>query len=59
MVDPNAPDKPINVAIGQRQPIRELAFATSNYTDPLRQFAFTPISAIRSLSLSSPPSSPC
>jgi alpha-1,4-digalacturonate transport system permease protein len=40
MVDPADPGKPINVAPGQREPARELAFATSNYTDPLRQFAF-------------------
>jgi alpha-1,4-digalacturonate transport system permease protein len=40
MVDPTDPGKPVNVAIGQREPVRELAFATSNYTDPLRQFAF-------------------
>jgi alpha-1,4-digalacturonate transport system permease protein len=40
MVDPADPGKPVNVAIGQREPVRELAFATSNYSDPLRQFAF-------------------
>jgi alpha-1,4-digalacturonate transport system permease protein len=41
MVDPAEPDKPVNVGIGQREPLRGLAFATGNYTDPLRQFAFT------------------
>jgi alpha-1,4-digalacturonate transport system permease protein len=41
MVDPADPGKTVNVALGQREPLRELAFATSNYTDPLRQFAFT------------------
>lgn len=41
MVDPADPAQTVNVGLGQRQPLRELAFATSNYTDPLRQFAFT------------------
>jgi alpha-1,4-digalacturonate transport system permease protein len=41
MVDPADPGSPVNVALGQREAVRELAFATSNYTDPLRQFAFT------------------
>ena len=40
MVDPAAPAKPVNVPVAQRQPLRELAFATSNYTDPLRKFDF-------------------
>ena len=41
MVDPADPAaKPVNVAIDKREPLRELAFATSNYTEPLRQFNF-------------------
>jgi alpha-1,4-digalacturonate transport system permease protein len=41
MVDPADPGKPVNVAINQREPLRELSFAVSNYTEPLRKFDFT------------------
>jgi alpha-1,4-digalacturonate transport system permease protein len=40
MVDPADPAKPVNVAIDQREPLREMTFATSNYTEPLRRFDF-------------------
>jgi alpha-1,4-digalacturonate transport system permease protein len=40
MVDPADPAKRVNVAIDQREPVREMAFATSNYTEPLRRFDF-------------------
>lgn len=40
MVDPSDPGKPVNVAVSQREPVRELAFAGSNYTEPLRRFDF-------------------
>ena len=40
MVDPADPGKPVNVAIDQREPVREMTFATSNYTEPLRRFDF-------------------
>lgn len=40
MVDPADPSKPVNVAIDKREPLRELTFATSNYTEPLRRFDF-------------------
>jgi alpha-1,4-digalacturonate transport system permease protein len=41
MVDPANPSAaPVNVAINQREPLRELTFATDNYTEPLRRFDF-------------------
>ncbi|TPQ51272.1 ABC transporter permease [Prosthecomicrobium hirschii] len=40
MVDPAAPDKTYRVAIDKREPVRKVALATENYTEPLRQFAF-------------------
>jgi alpha-1,4-digalacturonate transport system permease protein len=40
MVDPADPAKPVSVAIDQREPLREMTFATSNYTEPLRRFDF-------------------
>ena len=40
MVDPAEPTKIIRVALDKRTPLRETAFAWSNYTEPLRQFDF-------------------
>ena len=40
MVDPAAPDTVIRVPIDRREPQREMAFAWSNYTEPLKQFDF-------------------
>ncbi len=40
MIDPADPATIIRVPIEARQPIREVAFAWSNYTEPLQQFAF-------------------
>jgi alpha-1,4-digalacturonate transport system permease protein len=40
MVDPADPAKRVNVAIDQREPLREMTFTTSNYTEPLRRFDF-------------------
>jgi alpha-1,4-digalacturonate transport system permease protein len=40
MVDPADPGKTIRVALDKRTPLRETAFAFSNYTEPLRQFDF-------------------
>jgi alpha-1,4-digalacturonate transport system permease protein len=41
MVDPADPaGAPVNVAVNQRVPLRELTFATDNYTEPLRRFDF-------------------
>lgn len=40
MVDPADPAKRVNVTIDQREPLREMTFATSNYTEPLRRFDF-------------------
>lgn len=40
MVDPAAPGAIIRVPIEAREPVREVAFAWSNYTEPLAQFAF-------------------
>lgn len=40
MVDPADPAKIIRVALDRRTPLRETAFAFSNYTEPLRQFDF-------------------
>ena len=40
MVDPNNPAETVRVAIDKREPVREVALATGNYTEPLRQFAF-------------------
>ena len=41
MVDPKAPETVLRVPIDRREPIREVAFSWSNYTDPLKQFDFT------------------
>lgn len=40
MVDPAEPDKTYRVAIDKREPVRKVALATENYTEPLRHFAF-------------------
>ena len=40
MIDPAEPGKIIRVALDKRVPLRETAFAWSNYTEPLRQFDF-------------------
>jgi alpha-1,4-digalacturonate transport system permease protein len=40
MIDPAEPTKIIRVALDKRTPLRETAFAWSNYTEPLRQFDF-------------------
>jgi alpha-1,4-digalacturonate transport system permease protein len=40
MVDPADPSKSVRVNIDKRVPVRETAFALSNYTEPLKQFAF-------------------
>lgn len=40
MVDPANPDEIIRVRITEREPVRELAFAWSNFTDPLERFNF-------------------
>ena len=41
MVDPASPETVLRVPIDRREPIREVAFAWSNYTEPLAQFDFT------------------
>jgi alpha-1,4-digalacturonate transport system permease protein len=40
MIDPAEPGKIIRVALDKRTPLRETAFAWSNYSEPLRQFDF-------------------
>jgi alpha-1,4-digalacturonate transport system permease protein len=40
MIDPAEPAKIIRVALDKRVPLRETAFALSNYTEPLKQFDF-------------------
>jgi len=40
MIDQAEPGKIIRVALDKRTPLRETAFAWSNYTEPLRQFDF-------------------
>ena len=40
MIDPAEPAKIIRVALDKRTPLRETAFAWSNYTEPLKQFDF-------------------
>jgi alpha-1,4-digalacturonate transport system permease protein len=40
MIDPAEPAKIIRVALDKRIPLRETAFALSNYTEPLKQFDF-------------------
>jgi alpha-1,4-digalacturonate transport system permease protein len=41
MIDPAEPSQQYRIAIDKREPVRRVALATSNYTEPLRQFAFT------------------
>lgn len=40
MVDPAAPDEIIRVPIDNREPVRSLQFAWTNYTEPLQRFNF-------------------
>lgn len=40
MVDPRDPSQQFRVGIDQREPVRRVAFAVGNYTEPLRQFDF-------------------
>jgi alpha-1,4-digalacturonate transport system permease protein len=40
MVDPAAPTEQMRVPIERRVPVRQVAIATSNYTEPLGSFAF-------------------
>lgn len=40
MVDPAAPGEIVRVPIDQRTPLREVAFATNNYSDPFLRFDF-------------------
>ena len=40
MVDPAAPQERLRVNINQRQPVNELKFAWSNYTDLFQKFSF-------------------
>lgn len=40
MVDPKDLSQQFRVAIDKRQPVRKMAFATENYTEPLERFAF-------------------
>ena len=40
MVDPADPETRIDVPIAEREPVREFALATENYTKPLEQFDF-------------------
>lgn len=40
MVDPADPSKQFRVAIDKREPVRRVALATENYTEPLQRFAF-------------------
>jgi alpha-1,4-digalacturonate transport system permease protein len=41
MVDPARPTEIIRVPIDKRDPVRDFALATENYTEPLERFAFT------------------
>lgn len=40
MVDPRDPSQQFRVGIDQRDPVRKVAFAVGNYTEPMRQFDF-------------------
>jgi alpha-1,4-digalacturonate transport system permease protein len=40
LVDPAQPEQTVKVNINQRQPVRELSFASSNYTDLFSKFTF-------------------
>jgi len=54
MIDPNAPtDKPIDIRIEQRTPVRSVYFELDNYVGAVEKFSFMTYLKIRS---SSPPS---
>ena len=40
MVDPADPSQQVRIPIDKREPVRRVALATSNYTEPLRRLAF-------------------
>jgi alpha-1,4-digalacturonate transport system permease protein len=40
MVDPKDPAQQFRVPIDKREPVRKIAFATENYSEPLERFAF-------------------
>lgn len=40
MVDPQAPNDVVKINIADRQPVREIGFATENYTEPFVHFDF-------------------
>lgn len=40
MIDPADPSNQFRVAIDKREPVRRVALATENYTEPLQRFAF-------------------
>lgn len=40
MVDPKDPALEFSIPIDKREPVRKVAFAVENYTEPLEQFAF-------------------
>ncbi|CAH1651780.1 Carbohydrate ABC transporter membrane protein 2 (CUT1 family) [Hyphomicrobiales bacterium] len=40
MVDPKDPSQQFSIPIDKREPVRKVAFAVGNYTEPLQQFAF-------------------
>jgi alpha-1,4-digalacturonate transport system permease protein len=40
MVDPADPSQQFRVAIDKREPVRRIALATENYSEPLQRFAF-------------------
>lgn len=41
MVDPARPGEVLRLPVANREPVRAVAFATENYTEPLRRFDFT------------------
>lgn len=41
MVDPQKPGEVLRLPVANREPVRAVAFATENYTEPLRRFDFT------------------
>jgi alpha-1,4-digalacturonate transport system permease protein len=40
MIDPADPSQQVRIPIDKREPVRRVALATSNYTEPLRRIAF-------------------
>src|SRR5204863_346929 len=40
MVDPADPAQQFRIAIDKREPVRRVALATENYSEPLQRFAF-------------------